>query len=70
MARADEHDDLPFGPGANAVGVEIKDANEGELESEPEKFDDDPEQEVAFEDHFAGDGVFPEGGVDGEIASQ
>ncbi len=46
------------------VGVEVKDANEAELESEPEEFNDDPKQEVALEDHFAGDGVFPEGGVD------
>jgi hypothetical protein len=50
--------------------VEIEDADEAELESEPEEFDDDPEQEVALENHFAGDGVFPKGGVDGGVASK
>ena len=66
-ARADEHDDLPFGPRADVIGVEVKDADEAELEAEPEEFDDDPKQKVALENHFAGDGVFPESCVNGKI---
>ncbi len=66
-AGADEHDNLPFGPRADVVGMEVKDADEAELESEPEEFDDDPEQEVALESHFACDGVFPKSGVDGGV---
>lgn len=67
-ACANEHDDLPFGPGADVVGVEVKNADEAELKAEPEEFDDDPEQEVALKSHFAGDGVFPKSGVDAQIA--
>jgi len=33
LAGADEEDDLPFGPGADGVGVEVNDADEGELQT-------------------------------------
>ena len=48
--------------------MQIKDADEAKLKAEPEEFDDDPEEKVALEHQFAGDGVFPEGGVDAKIA--
>ena len=35
MARADEHHDLPFGPGADVVRVQIEHADETQLQSEP-----------------------------------
>jgi len=59
MAAADEHDHLPFGPGANVLGVQVKHADEAELETEPEQLHDDPEQEVALEDHLSSNRIFP-----------
>ncbi len=45
VAPANEHDDLPFGPGADVFGVQVKHTDKAELESEPKKLDDDPEEE-------------------------
>ena len=67
MAAADEHDDLPLCPGADMVCMEVKDADKAELETEPEEFDEDPEDKVALENHLASDGVFPEGEVNRKI---
>jgi len=40
------------------------------LESEPEKLDEDPEDEIALERHLARNGSFPQRGVNGKIADE
>src|SRR5207253_788335 len=65
MAGANQHHHLPFGPRADMVRVQVENTDETELEAEPKQFDEDPEQEIAFEDHLARDGVFPKRGVNG-----
>ncbi len=70
MARPHQQDDLPFGPGGDVIGVQIDDADEAELEGEPKHLDHDPEQEIAFETHFAHDGVAPERMINDGVAPQ
>src|SRR6185369_80483 len=54
----------------DVVCMEIEHADEAQLQSEPKDLDDDPKQEVAFENHFARHGILPERDVDGEVAAQ
>ena len=66
-ARAGEQHHLPHRPRADGGGLAENHADEGELQSEPGQFDDNPEEEVALERHFARDGSFPQRGVNGEV---
>src|ERR1035438_2700762 len=59
MAPADQHHDLPLGPCADVVGMQVEDTDEAELQAKPKKLHKYPEQEVALEAHFARDRVLP-----------
>ena len=52
------------------VGVQIDHADETELQAEPQELDQDPEQEIALETHFAHDGIAPQSRVNAGVAPQ
>src|SRR6266404_4114652 len=67
IASPDQQDHLPLGPAPDIVGMQIEHPDKTELQPEPEQFDEDPQQEIAFESHFPRHRIFPEGGIDSEV---
>ncbi len=57
LVGGDEDDHLVAVPTRDTIDVLIDDADKGELENEPGKFNDDPCKKVSTEGEFAGDGI-------------
>ena len=57
LVGGDEDDHLVAIPTRDTIDVLIDDADKGELENEPGKFNDDPCEKISAEGEFAGDGV-------------
>ena len=57
LIGGDEDDHLVAVPTRDTIDVLIDDADKGELENEPGKFNDDPGEKISTEGEFAGDGI-------------
>ena len=57
LVGGDEDDHFVAVPARDTIDVLIDDADKGELENEPGKFNDDPCEKISAEGEFAGDGV-------------
>jgi hypothetical protein len=55
--RADEQNDFPFCPIANAVDIPKDDGEKNDLTYEPKHFNQHPEKEIRFETHLADERV-------------
>ena len=70
MAGTNQHDDLPFRPVGDPVGVQINHADESELQRKPKQLNKNPEKKVGLETHFPDDRISPERAIDFCVMSE
>ncbi len=70
LVSADQGDDVPAGPVSNGAGMAEEGVDEEDLPTEPEEFDEGPEEEVGLKVHLPDEGVAKQQKVDLEVASE
>ena len=61
---------MPAGPVSNGAGMAEEGVDEEDLASEPEEFNERPEEEVGLEVHLPDEGVAEQQEVDLEVAAE